>query len=164
VEWVKKRCGEFVVTGDGEVRVASTAAGNIRDVDASYGWRGHFGNREVNALHAQAFDHPLRDEDWVGRLRNHSLGWVCARRGDELVGFVNVAWDGGIHAFVLDPIVGRNERGQGIGRQLIRLAADGARRAACIWLHVDFDIDLRHFYYDACGFVPTDAGLIRLRS
>lgn len=30
-------------------------------------------------------------------------------------------------------------------------------------LHVDFDPHLRAFYFDACGFRPTDAGLIPLK-
>jgi hypothetical protein len=29
-------------------------------------------------------------------------------------------------------------------------------------LHVDFDDHLRTFYYDACGFTPTNAGPIAL--
>ncbi|MBI4935776.1 MAG: hypothetical protein HY828_17985 [Actinobacteria bacterium] len=32
------------------------------------------------------------------------------------------------------------------------------------WLHVDFDDDLRPFYFDACGFRPTNAGLMELRA
>jgi hypothetical protein len=36
-------------------------------------------------------------------------------------------------------------------------------RAGCYeWLHVDFEGELRPFYFDACGFTPTTAGLIRL--
>jgi hypothetical protein len=31
------------------------------------------------------------------------------------------------------------------------------------WLHVDFDDSLRDFYFGACGFRPTTAGLIALR-
>jgi hypothetical protein len=30
------------------------------------------------------------------------------------------------------------------------------------WMHVDFDDHLRPFYFDACGFTPTNAGLIEL--
>jgi hypothetical protein len=30
------------------------------------------------------------------------------------------------------------------------------------WLHVDFDDHLRSFYFDACGFTPSNAGLIAL--
>jgi hypothetical protein len=36
------------------------------------------------------------------------------------------------------------------------------RTAGCEWLHVDFDDDLRPFYFDACGFRPTNGGLIHL--
>src|SRR3982750_1961031 len=35
----------------------------------------------------------------------HSLCWVSARLGERLIGFVNVAWNGGQHAFLLDPVV-----------------------------------------------------------
>jgi hypothetical protein len=32
----------------------------------------------------------------------------------------------------------------------------------CTRLHVDFEDHLRAFYFDTCGFVPTNAGLIAL--
>ncbi|MBA3290822.1 MAG: GNAT family N-acetyltransferase, partial [Actinobacteria bacterium] len=44
----------------------------------------------------------------------------------------------------------------------IAVAVAEARAAGCEWLHVDFDDHLRTFYFDACGFVPTNAGLIAL--
>ena len=43
------------------------------------------------------------------------------------------------------------------------MAARHAAEAGCEWLHVDFDADLEPFYFDACGFRPTKAGLIHLR-
>ena len=49
---------------------------------------------EANALHAECFGHPVLGDgewDWRGQVQGHSLGWVCARDGEELVGFVNVA-------------------------------------------------------------------------
>src|SRR5947209_18597999 len=58
-----------------------------------YEWRGSFDNAELNALHAEAFGHAVLDDDWNGQVHGHSLGWVCARKGGEVVGFVNVAWD-----------------------------------------------------------------------
>ena len=125
-------------------------------------WRGAFGNGELNALHAEAFESRLREDDWRAQLERHSLGWVCARDGDELVGFVNVAWDGGVHAFVLDTIVAKHAQRRGIGTQLVAVAVERSRAAGCEWLHVDFDDHLRPFYFDACGFTPTNAGLIRL--
>ncbi|MET9558309.1 GNAT family N-acetyltransferase [Streptomyces sp. NPDC006645] len=130
----------------------------------TYTWRGDFENAAVNALHAEGFGHPVLDIDWVGQVRRHSLGWVCARHEGALVGFVNVAWDGGVHAFVLDTVVGGGLRRSGIGARLVATAAEGARAAKCEWLHVDFDDDLRAFYFDACGFTPTSAGLLALRS
>jgi len=131
----------------------------------SYVWRGSFRNPEVNALHAEAFDHVVYDDegwDWRAQVERHSLGWVTARDGADLVGFVNVAWDGQVHAFVLDAIVASSARRQGIGKELVAVAVTEARRAGCEWLHVDFEDHLRDFYFEACGFVPTNAGLIAL--
>jgi GNAT superfamily N-acetyltransferase len=128
----------------------------------SYAWRGVFANAELNALHAEAFDHPVLEDDWESQVRLHSLGWVCARNGDDLVGFVNVAWDGATHAFILDTMVRKGATRQGVGTQLVAVAVAESRAAGCEWLHVDFDDHLRTFYFDACGFVPTNAGLIAL--
>lgn len=127
-----------------------------------YQWRGRFGNDEINALHAEGFGHRLLDDDWWGQLNRHSLGWVIARDGEALVGFVNVAWDGGIHAFILDTLVAPAARRRGIGAALVGVAAGEASAAGCDWLHVDFDEPLRDFYFKACGFQSTPAGLIRL--
>jgi GNAT superfamily N-acetyltransferase len=127
----------------------------------TYEWRGAFDNTRLNALHAEGFEHRVLDDDWHAPLE-HSLGWVCAYDGDELVGFVNVAWDGGVHAFVLDTLVAETHRRRGIGKELVQVAEREARAAGCEWLHVDFEDHLRAFYFDACGFVPTNAGLIEL--
>ena len=128
----------------------------------SYEWRGRFTNDELNRLHAEGFDHRVLDDDWLGQVERWSAGWVTARDGDDLVGFVNVAWDGAIHAFVLDTLVAAHVRRRGVGAGLVAAAAEGARAAGCAWLHVDFDDELRPFYFDACGFTPTNAGLIQL--
>lgn len=126
-------------------------------------WRPAFSNQQLNQLHAEAFGHRVLDHDWLAQLRRHSLGWVCAYDGDAMIGFVNVPWDGDIHAFIMDTAVLRRYERQGIGRRLIALAAEHASTAGCEWLHVDFDgEDLRRFYFDHCGFRPTTAGLIRL--
>jgi ribosomal protein S18 acetylase RimI-like enzyme len=128
----------------------------------SYEWRGAFSNPELNALHAEGFGTPLRDDDWVTQVTRHSLGWVCARDGSRLAGFVNVAWDGGAHAFILDTLAAAATRHQGVGTRLVAIAAGHARAAGCEWLHVDFDDDLEPFYFASCGFRATKAGLIAL--
>ena len=87
----------------------------------TYAWRGPFTSAEVSALHAAAFGHPPRAVDWRPQVERHSLGWVCARDGVELAGFVNVAWDGGAHAFILDTAVTPGLRRQGIGAGLVAL-------------------------------------------
>jgi ribosomal protein S18 acetylase RimI-like enzyme len=61
----------------------------------------------------------------------HSLVYVAAFAADALVGFVNVAWDGRAHAFLLDPRVHPEYRERGIGREVVRRAADAAREAGC---------------------------------
>ncbi|OWJ66805.1 GNAT family N-acetyltransferase [Inquilinus limosus] len=126
-------------------------------------WRGAFGNDELNALHAECFGHPVLGDDWWGQVNRFSLGWVCLRLDGRLAGFVNVAWDGGVHAFLLDTAVTPSLRRQGHATRLVREAVARARAAGCEWLHVDFDPELRGFYLDACGFRPTEAGLVRLR-
>jgi GNAT superfamily N-acetyltransferase len=134
----------------------------VRSMTVTYVWRGNFDNTEVNALHAEGFDRPALKVGWWTQVNRHSLGWVCAREDGELVGFVNVAWDGAIHAFVLDTLVTARLRRQGVGTELVAVAARGARAARCEWLHVDFEDHLKSFYFDACGFTPTCAGLIAL--
>jgi GNAT superfamily N-acetyltransferase len=131
----------------------------------TYQWRGDFTNAEVNELHAKAFQTRVFDEaewNWQDLVRRHSLGWVVAREGEGLVGFVNVVWDGLVHAWLQDTMVAAKAGRQGVGTQLVAMARNGARDAGCEWLHVDFDDHLRPFYFDACGFKPTNAGLLAL--
>ncbi len=125
-------------------------------------WRGEFENEELNALHAEAFGHRVLPIDWVGQVGVHSLGWVTAREDVNLLGFVNVAWDGGVHAFLLDTMVAKTHRRAGLGARLVAVAEAEARAAGCEWLHVDFDDELRSFYFGACGFTPAPAGVIAL--
>lgn len=65
---------------------------------------------------------------------------------------------------IQDVMVAKDARHQRIGTGLVAAARDGARRAGCEWLHVDFENDLRAFYFDECGFTPTNAGQLALRS
>ncbi|ANE44557.1 GNAT family N-acetyltransferase [Deinococcus puniceus] len=107
------------------------------------------------------------DGSWWKPVLERSLTWVTAHDGAALVGFVNVAWDGGVHAFLLDTTVHPNWQRRGIGTQLVRRAAEAARTGATQigqveWLHVDFEPYLSEFYA-GCGFQSTAAGLLRLK-
>jgi ribosomal protein S18 acetylase RimI-like enzyme len=132
-------------------------------MDVTYRWRGDFDNTEVNSLHAEGFGHPIIQDDWRHQVERHSLGWVCARERDDLVGFVNVLWDGSTHAFIVDTLVSPRVRRRGIGTHMVAVAADEGRAAGCRWLHVDFEDELAAFCLDTCGFVRTSAGLIELQ-
>jgi ribosomal protein S18 acetylase RimI-like enzyme len=125
-----------------------------------FAWRGEATDDELVTLtrsHGGA-----AQAGWWNRVRPHSLGWVTARSDERLIGFVNVAWDGGDHAFLIDTKVHPDHQRRGIGTELVRIAARHAKEAGCEWMEVDFDEGLESFYYDACEFVPTRAGLLRL--
>lgn len=125
-------------------------------------WRAGLSDAELNVLHADTFGHAPFDDEWNDQLRRWSIGWVTARRDGELVGFVNVLTDGGVHAWVHDVIVAAAEQRHGVGVQMMTLVRQQVTTAGCEWLHVDFDDEHTEFYIDACGFTPTRAGLIEL--
>ncbi|WP_433012495.1 GNAT family N-acetyltransferase [Kribbella sp. CA-294648] len=117
----------------------------------------------LSGLHALAFGHRVEVQPWAARLDRHALTWVGAFSNNLLVGFVQVCWDGGAHAFVLDTAVHPEYGRQGIGKRLVRAAASEAKAAGCEWLHVDYEPHLADFYVKACGFSPTEAALLKLR-
>ena len=90
-----------------------------------------------------------------------SLTYFGAFQESMLVGFVNVAWDGGDYAFLLDPTVRPAHRRRGIGLALVAAAVKASAASGAEWLHVDYERGLDHFYRRA-GFRPTQSGLIRL--
>jgi GNAT superfamily N-acetyltransferase len=119
-------------------------------------------NEELQALFANAWPDKGPNRDYAPIL-SRSLGYICAYMRDELIGFVYVAWDGGIHAFLLDPTVHSDVQRRGIGTELVRRAKDLAKSKGAEWLHVDYEPQLAPFYRK-CGFVKTEAGLINLKS
>lgn len=120
-------------------------------------------NREWDRLHAEGFEHHVLGYDWASQIEQHSLTWIGAYRHDRLVGFVNVAWDGGVHAFLLDTAVAVDHRHRGIGTRLVRQAIAAVRRHPGIqWLHVDSDEELMSRFYGPAGFSPTPAGLVNV--
>ena len=117
-------------------------------------------SEDLNALRAASRE-GVQTRDWEPVLAR-SMGWVCATDGARLVGFVNVAWDGGAHTFLLDTSVHRDYQRRGIGTALVREAVALAREGGAEWLHVDYEEDLESFYR-GCGFKPTPAGLVYFR-
>jgi len=129
----------------------------------SYRWRGPLTDGEMVELVNAHGGNP--EAGWWDRIHPRSLGWVTARdAGGRLVGFVNVVSDGADHAFLIDTKTHGAHQRKGIGTRSVHFAAQHAKDAGCEWLHVDFDAELAPFYFDACGFRPTDAGLIHLPS
>ncbi|MDQ3327296.1 MAG: GNAT family N-acetyltransferase [Chloroflexota bacterium] len=116
----------------------------------------------LNALRAQSWA-DMGPSDW-GPVFARSLGWVCAHDGERLLGFVNVAWDGGAHAFLLDTTVHQEYKRRGIGTAIVREATALAREGGAEWLHVDYDESdpALEPFYRGCGFVSTPAGVIHL--
>jgi GNAT superfamily N-acetyltransferase len=116
-------------------------------------------NDALNSLFIASW--PDSTEGEFQRMLAHSLLYVCAYMEDRLIGFVNVAWDGGVHGFILDTTVHPEFRRAGIGVALVKTAASAAKDKGIHWLHVDYEPDLTGFYA-ACGFRDTEAGLMRL--
>ncbi len=113
----------------------------------------------LNELFATAWPaHTTRD---FAAVLKRSLVYIAAFDDAKLIGFVNVAWDGGVHGFVLDTTVHRDHQRRGVGAALLREATTAARERGLAWLHVDFEPALEAFYR-AAGFAPTAAGLLRL--
>jgi ribosomal protein S18 acetylase RimI-like enzyme len=112
----------------------------------------------LNELFAAAWGKPKPGYEVVF---GHSFTWIAAWAGDELVGFVNVAWDGDAHFFLLDTTVHPAHQRKGIGRRLVEEAIETCRGHG-EWLHVDADEDLMRGLYEPCGFERTPAGLVDL--
>ena len=117
-------------------------------------------NEDLNALFADAWPN-YTPRDFLPVL-SQNLWHICALADGVLVGFVNVAWDGGLHAFLLDPTVHSEFQRQGIGTRLVHHAVELVRSKGVEWLHVDYEPHLSEFYAK-CGFRTTEAGLINLK-
>lgn len=90
-----------------------------------------------------------------------SLVHIGAYEGDKLLGFANMAWDGGQHAFLVDVCVHPEHRNKGIGQRLVDKAVATARKRGVVWIHVDFEPHLKAFYLE-CGFKSIEAGIMKV--
>lgn len=163
--------GDEAVTGDGGGTLHSATPSRVAPHDEGAATPGTapspyrllicppLGDDDLNGLFAASW--PGHWHIGFQRQLEHSLLWVAAEREGRLCGYVKAVGDGGVHAFLLDTTVHPAERRRGLGVQLVRRAADEARRRGARWLHVDFEPHLAEFYA-RCGFRPTAAGVRRL--
>jgi GNAT superfamily N-acetyltransferase len=114
---------------------------------------------QLNGLYAASWPRHARRR--FQPVLQRSLTWFAALDEATLVGFVYVAWDGGLHAFLLDPTVLPSQRQRGLGTALVRAAIGATQRRGIEWLHVDYEAGLERFYAKA-GFRPSAAGILRL--
>ncbi len=116
-------------------------------------------NGTLNALFAASWSN--HEERNFSPILQQSLAYVCAYSTGRLVGFVNLAWDSGVHAFLLNTTVHPEMQRRGVGTALVAKAVEVAKARGVSWLHVDYEPHLEGFYA-RCGFQMTSAGLLRL--
>lgn len=116
-------------------------------------------NVELNELFTAAWNESEPTD--FAKILDRSLVWIAAHQGTSLVGFVNVATDGGKHAFIIDTTVHPTMQRQGLGTRLVEEAAQQAKERGAHWLHVDYEAHLEAFYTQ-CGFTASKAGVRRL--
>jgi hypothetical protein len=68
---------------------------------------------DLNGLFGRAYNKKMAVA--FHKILNQSLTWVTAHRNDELIGWINVAWDGFVHAFLVDRTAVNDESGASHG-------------------------------------------------
>lgn len=116
-------------------------------------------NEKLNTLFFNSWDNHTTC-DFEEQLK-YCLFYVCAFNKNSLIGFIKIIWDGSKHGFLLDTTVHKDYQHQLIGTQLVRKAIEISKERGLEWLHVDYEPHLHKFYSD-CGFIHTEAGLIKL--
>lgn len=119
-------------------------------------------NSELNELNKECWERKHVEQDY-SQVLDSSLAHICAFDGHRMIGFVNVAWDGGVHAFLLDTAVAPGYRRKGIASKMIKASVEVAQQRGAEWLHVDFEAKYTELYAK-CGFRSTEAGLIALQA
>lgn len=131
-------------------------------MEIEYRIKPQINNEEFNDLMNRVWnDLEGTNEDYQLMLKL-SLTYVGAFIDEKLVGFINVAWDGGEHAFILNTSVDSEYRRKGIGSELVQIAVEESKKVGMTWLHVDYEPEYKNFY-QKCGFRHTEAGLIKLK-
>ncbi len=84
---------------------------------------------------------------------------LCAEQDDKIVGFcaltlLNNFWQEGYIAYLSTMVVDEKDRGQGIGRMLIKKASEYAKSKGCASIELDsaFQRVEAHRFYENLGF------------
>ncbi|MEM7260052.1 MAG: GNAT family N-acetyltransferase [Pseudomonadota bacterium] len=113
-------------------------------------------DHQINALFNASWP------DWSERsfqpILRQSLDYLGAFDNACLIGFVNLAWDGGCHGFIVDTTVHPDHRRQGIALLMLRELFTIARENNLQWLHADFESAYQRLYEKA-GFRMSAAGV-----
>ena len=95
------------------------------------------------------------------KILNQSLTWVTAHQNDELIGWINVAWDGFVHAFLVDRTAVNDELGA-LRRELVKQAVEAIRRnhPTVSKIHLDCrEEEVAEFV--PIGLQPLPGGIVR---
>ncbi len=114
---------------------------------------------EINALMHVCWD--AHEECDYQNILVKSLSYATVRDGDTLIGFCNLAWDGGRHATIFDLNVHPDFRKQGLALKMLEMLKGVAKSNNVKFLHVDCSPHLEPLYKKA-GFEMISAGLICL--
>ena len=115
---------------------------------------------EINVLMALCWDE-FEDTDF-DRILQHSLAYFTIRDDqNRLIGYCNLAWDGGRHASLFDLNIHPDFRHQGLAIKMIQQVKQVAIDNNIRFFHVDFDPTLEPLYKKA-GFDMISAGLMLL--
>jgi ribosomal protein S18 acetylase RimI-like enzyme len=125
-------------------------------VDIAYARRRAIDPQVLQELFVDAWEGKGK-RDYTSVL-DRSFTWITAHDGERLVGFVNIAWDGGVHFFLLDTTVDPAYRHRQIGTRLVTEALEACRGHG-EWVHVDSSRELMDSFYLRAGFRTADAGL-----
>ena len=84
---------------------------------------------------------PGRDHDNFTETLKRSLGYVVVRdKTGTLIGYCNLAWDGGRHATIFDLNVHPDHRNQDFVFSMLQKLVEGARNTPDLrYLHADFN-------------------------
>ena len=114
---------------------------------------------QLNGLFGSSW--PNHTNRYFGPVLERSLAYFSGFDNQQLVAYLNLAWDGGRHGFLLDTTVHPSYRRQGIALEMIGQAKKAASKNGLEWLHVDFESKYEQLYLKA-GFGCSSAGVLRL--